>query len=492
MLRPWSLEVEINRESGISIHLQIAQKIIAEIQRGRFSAGIALPGSRELASKLGVNRKTVVQAYEDLIAQGWLSSESKRGTFVSSRMLPSNNTQSSSIHKSAFEVPNPIKINKSTYKKTTHQLIEFNEGISDARLMPLEPLSRAMRHALINTCRTNRAAYVEPCGVVILRQAILHMLNMSRGLHASLENTCIVRGAQMGLFLIARVLIKPNDIVVMENLCNPMASDAFKGANAHVLPIAQNQNGMDLDALEQLCLRTKIRAVYVNPNYQVPTTVTMPMENRLRLIALAEKYDFLIVEHDHDMEFHYANKPLMPIASFDDSNRVIYIGSLSNTLTPTFRIGFVVAPNHITTLFSKEIQLIDRQGNTITELAVAELIHTGEVSRHILKATKIYEQRMHFVSELIHNELNEFVHFTIPDGGLALWLHVKQPINMNTLLQYADYERLRIVTSAHYSLEQTANPAIRLGFASMNNEELSAGISRLKLAFKRLQNPLYN
>jgi GntR family transcriptional regulator / MocR family aminotransferase len=490
MLRPWSLEVEINRESGVSIHRQITQTIITEIQRGRFSAGIALPGSRELASKLGVNRKTVVQAYEDLIAQGWLSSESKRGTFVSSRIQ--SNIMNLSCQPQEGSIQQTKKSHSEARKKTGFPIIEFNEGISDSRLMPLEPLSRAMRHALISTCRTNRPAYVEPCGAAILRQAILHMLNISRGLHANLENICIVRGAQMGLFLIARVLIQPNDIVVMENLCNPMASNAFKSANALVLPISQNQNGIDLDALEKLCISTKIRAVYVNPNYQVPTTVTMPMENRLRLIALAEKYDFLIIEHDHDVEFHYTKKPLMPISSFDHANRVIYIGSFSNILTPTFRIGYVVASHNTTKLFSKEIQLIDRQGNTMTELAVAELIHTGEVARHTLKASKIYEQRLKFASELISRELGDFVQFTVPDGGLALWLKVNHQINLHTLLQYTEQEKLRVVTGAHFSLSNTQAAAIRLGFASMNHEELSAGINRLKRAFTRLNNPIYN
>jgi GntR family transcriptional regulator / MocR family aminotransferase len=490
MLRPWSLEVEIKRDSGVSIHLQIAQKIIAEIQRGRFSAGIALPGSRELANKLGVNRKTVVQAYEDLIAQGWLSSESKRGTFVSSRVLTSNTAyhqQSDDLNHTSLS-----KEKTNAPKKITSQIIEFNDGTSDARLMPLEPLSRAMRHALISTCRSNRAAYLEPCGATILRQAILHMLNMNRGLHASLDNTCIVRGAQMGLFLIARVLIKPNDIVVMESLSNPMASNAFKSANAHVVPIAQHQDGMDLDALEQLCKTTPIKAVYVNPNYQVPTTATMPMENRLRLIALSEQYQFLIIEHDHDFEFHYAKKPLMPIASFDSSNRVIYIGSLSNILTPTFRIGFVVAPNIMTQQFSKEIQLIDRQGNTITELAVAELIHTGEVSRHTLKATKIYEQRLHFTSELIRNELQDFVQLKEPDGGLALWLNVNQSINIASLKESAECEKVRFVSGATFSLQQTHIPAIRLGFASLNQEEITLGIKRLKSAFAKQSNLLLN
>ena len=182
---------------------------------------------------------------------------------------------------------------------------------------------------------------------LILRQAILHMLNMSRGLHADVENVCIVHGQQMGFFLVGQVLIRQNDVIVMENLCSQLASDAIKNCGATIVSIAQNEEGMDLVALEALCKTTKIRAVYASPHYQIPTTISMPMVNRRKLLALADEYDFLIIEDDHDFEFHFSKKPIMPIASLDKPNRVIYVGSLSNILAPSFRLGFVVASREI-------------------------------------------------------------------------------------------------------------------------------------------------
>ena len=382
MLRPWNLEVELMRDSTISIHAQIANKIIEETQQGRFAVGMALPGTRGLAIKLGVNRKTVVQAYEELIAQGWLNAESKRGTFVLSRTL-SVGHHPKPIKKLGFAFKNKTVIEAKTVtnKKTESEFISFSDGISDSRLIPLEVLSRAMRHALISTIRTNKQSYNEPKGALILRQAILHMLNMSRGLHADVENVCIVHGQQMGFFLVGRVLIRQNDVIVMENLCSQLASDAIKSCGATIVSIAQNEEGMDLIALEALCKTTKIRAVYASPHYQIPTTTSMPMVNHRKFLALADEYDFLIIEDDHDFEFHFSKKPIMPLASLDKPNRVIYVGSLSNILAPGFGLGFIVASREIIKHFSHEIMMIDGQHNTVTELAVAELLHTGEINR---------------------------------------------------------------------------------------------------------------
>ena len=486
MLRPWKLEVMIERDSTIAIHAQIANKIIDEIQQGRFETGMALPGTRELAIKLAVNRKTVVQAYEELIAQGWLTTQSKRGTFVSSRTLSVNHNPKP-IKKLDFGFKNKTIIESKAIssKKTESDFINFSDGLADSRLIPLEVLSRAMRHALISTIRTNKHSYHEPKGALILRQAILHMLNMGRGLHADVENICIVRGQQMGFFLIGRVLVRQNDVIVMEKLCDQLASDAFKSCGATIISIDQNEQGMDLDALEALCKTTKIRAVYASPHYQIPTTVSMSMQNRRRLLTLADEYDFLIIEDDHDFEFHFSKKPVMPLASLDKPNRVIYVGSLSNVLAPSFRLGFVVASREIIKHFSNEIMMIDRQGNTMTELAVAELLHMGEINRHTLKIAKIYEERRAFIAKLIRSELNDYVDFDLPDGGLALWLRIIPSINMLTFLKDVELEKVRVIAGATFSLTNEPVTAIRLGFATLNNDETALGIKRLKRAFQR-------
>jgi GntR family transcriptional regulator/MocR family aminotransferase len=175
----------------------------------------------------------------------------------------------------------------------------------------------------------------------------------------------------------------------------------------------------------------------------------------------------------------------MPLASMDKSNRVIYVGSLSKVLAPGFRIGFIAAPKEIIKHFSSEIMMIDRQGNTITELAVAELLHTGEINRHTLKIFKIYESRRAFIAKLIRSELKEFIDFKMPDGGLALWLEINAGIDMQLLLKDAEIEKVRVVSGSSFSNNNHPVSAIRLGFASLTNDEVTMGIKRLKKAFER-------
>lgn len=484
MLRPWELNVDIVRESGTALHVQIAQKIIDNIQSGRFTPGVALPGTRDLANKIKVNRKTVIQAYDELISEGWLISENKRGTFVSNRALAINHHNKPALRIQHRKTPQPQKELTSIYsKRQAHDLIQFSEGLPDVRLLPLEMLSRAMRHALIFSARNNKSAYGDPKGSMILREAILQMLNIERGLHANLDNLCIVRGSQMGIFLAARIFIEPNDCVVLEQLCNPLARDAFKSCGAKIQYVSHDDEGLDVDNLQLLCELYQIRAVYVTPQHQIPTTVCMSQSRRKKLLALAEQYDFLIIEDDSDHEFNYSPKATLPLASIQASNHVIYIGSLSKTLTSGFRIGYMVAPKEIIQQCANQISLIDRQGDIITELAIAELLHTGEIKRHNLRTLKIYEERYTFIISLIRKELSEFVSFTPPKCGLAIWLKVCSSIDMYRLLSDAEVEKVSMTSGTSYSASNNLTPAIRLGFANLNNDEIRLGIQRLKAAF---------
>ena len=481
MLRPWELSIDIVRESGIAIHVQIAKKIIADIQSGRFTAGTALPGTRILANRINVNRKTVIQAYDELIAQGWLISESKRGTFISSRMLainhgniPAPNNQQNLIYplfKDVTSIQN---------KRQAHHVIDFTADLPDTRLIPFEMLSRAMRHALITSARNNKLIYGDPKGSLILRQAILQMLNIERGLHANIENICIVRGSQMGIFLAAKVFIESGDYVALEELSNPLARDAFKSCGAHILHVAHDDEGIDVVNLELLCIQYKIRAVYVTPHHQIPTTVTMSLTRRKQLLTLAEQYNFFIIEDDSGHEFNFTEEVALPIASEQTSNHVIYVGSLSQILAPSFRIGYIVAPKETINRCANYVNLIDRQGDMVSELAIAELLHTGEIKRHHLRTLKIYQERRALISQLILNELSDFVSCKKAISGLSLWLDINPSINVEALMQNAIAERISITPVSDFSAENQKVQAIRLGFAHLNEYEIRTGIQRLK------------
>lgn len=483
MLRLWDLKIELNNKSRLPVYMQITQKIIEEIQLGRLTSATAMPGSRDLAKSLGVNRKTVVLAYDELVAQGWLTTEFRRGSFVSASIpyifKPSPTANQNSKAFEDFSTSSFLEPIAGDDEFSTNQ-IDFNDGIPDTRLVPFEVLSRAFRHALVSSSRANRLGYDNPKGALALRKSIATMLNMERAMHVDVDNICIVRGSQMGIFLAARLLTKPNDCVVFETLTYPPAREAFRSCGATILTVGLDEHGIKLDELEALCRNNKIRAIYVTPHHQFPTTVMMTAERRLGLLMLADLYNFVILEDDYDHEFHFSHHPVFPLASVDRTGRVIYVGSLSKVLAPGLRVGYLVAPTTFIDKCASEIMLIDRQGNSVTELAASELIDTGEVKRHIRKSFKVYHERRDLLATLLRKELFDFVDFDMPDGGLAFWLRLKNKIKTEDIMSQALKEKIRILPGAVFTIGSTNSQAIRLGFGSLDNTELTTGVQRLR------------
>lgn len=492
MLRSWSLKLSITSDSTLPVYLQIAQQITDEIQRGRLAPSSAMPGSRELAAELKVNRKTVILAYDELIAQGWLVTEKRRGSFVSAK-LPTFNPKIKA-QKSAQVVLNELELNTHpllNYQSPSPSQVDFNDGIPDTRLIPLNIISRAFRHALHGGSKSYKLGYGNPLGIEELRRSIATMLNMERGLSVSINQVCLTRGSQMGIFLAARVLTKPNDYVVFEELSYPAAREAFRSCGANILTVAQDQSGLDVIALEKLCQQHPIKAIYVTPHHQFPTTVSMTAERRLKLLMLSEEYGFTIVEDDYDHEFHFSHRPVFPLASTSHGGRVVYVGSLSKVLAPSLRVGYLVASQEIIAACAKEVMLIDRQGNSITELALAELLDSGEIKRHIRRTFKIYNERRNLLIKLIKDELSAFVEFDAPNGGLAIWLLLKEGVDISKILIAAEKTQVRILPGSLFSESHRPVNAIRLGFGSLSDAELEKGIAALKEAFQNANEPAH-
>lgn len=485
MLRPWELNVTIVRESSMAIHVQIAQQIIIGIHNGRFTAGTALPGSRDLAKKISVNRKTVIQAYDELVAQGWLVSEKNRGTFISSKaasIKPSLDFKTISL---TFDSRSKEPI--SIVSKQAHDHIHFNDGAPDNRLIPFEMMARAMRHALISSSRHLQSNCNDVKGALTLRIAILQMLNIERGLHANIDHICMLRNSQMGLFVIAKTIVHADDFVVFEQLSNPLARQAFVNCGANILNVAHDDEGMDISNLELLCEQYRIRAIYVTPQHQIPTAVIMSTGRREQLLALAERHNFLIIEDDTGHEYSFNNAINLPISSSAKSKQLVYFGSLSTVLGTGLNISYMVADKVIIDLCAKQINLIDHQSDRINEMAMTELFKNGEISRHRSRTLKIYQERRDYMIRLLHNELSEFASFNLPGSGLAIWLKINQSINMQKLLTDAEREKVSVMPANHYSSPNHQMSAIRLGYAHLNEDEMALGINRLKTAFMNQQ-----
>lgn len=477
MLRPWELNVAIERESAMAIHVQIAQQIISDIQNGRFTAGTALPGTRDLAKKIKVNRKTIIQAYEELVAQGWLVCENKRGTFISSKassIKPGTATKSVSL---AFSTE-PIASNSNQ----TADRIALNADLADDRLIPFEMIARAMRHALIMCARQTPCNVNDAKGNLNLRLALMHMLNAERGLHANAEEICTLASSQMGLYVIAKTITQVNDFVVLEQLSNPRAREAFADCGANILNVAHDHDGIDMANLELLCVQYKIRAVYVTPHHQIPTTIRMSAQRRLALLQLAIQYDFLIIEEDAGHEYNFNNSSSLAISSSTQSKHLIYLGSLNKIFGASLDLGYLVANKAMIALCADRIRLIDGQADPVKQMTITELLNNGEIKRHRARTLKVYQARQAGMIALIEDELAEFVSFRAPESGLAIWLEVKPWIDMVRLQADATSEKISLSLASDYASSKHPISAIRLGYAHLSIAEMTQGIQRLKAA----------
>lgn len=490
MLREWRLNLKLVLRRGKGsdpVYIQIVKGLIREIERGRLKSGDVLPGSREMAAKLGVNRKTVTIAYDDLIAQGWLVSQKTKGTFVSER-LPE-------ARRGAGAMDRPVSRGEGwQFRRLAEPLnvaaifpqsgvVLLDDGTPDTRLFPAESFARAYRSVLALAGKLGKLEYGDPRGSLVLRTAIARMLGADRGLATTPDRVCVTRGSQMAIYLAARLLVRPGDAVVVDRLTYPPAREVFRAAGAKILRTEIDEAGTDVDSLEKICRNHHVKVVYLTPHHHFPTTVLMTRERRRRILALSYQFGFVVIEDDYDHEFHFVQQPLLPLSAFDPG--VVYIGSMSKLLSPNLRLGYISANEEFIQRAAQEILLIDRQGDQVTEAAVAELIESGEVRRHANRALQVYATRRDEFAAVLAAGLGDIVDFGLPDGGLAFWLTFKSTTDLDRLEENAVSCGLSFLPSRSFAGQDADGRGIRVGFASMDNQKANDAVTRLRTALGR-------
>src|SRR5690606_8335190 len=261
------------------------------------------------------------------------------------------------------------------------------------------------------------------------RHALADMLSRLRGLAASADDVLVTRGSQQALWLAAHCLLEPGARIAVESWGYPPAWEAFRSAHATLVPLDVDGEGVRIDALEAAIAESPLRALYLTPHHQYPTMVPLSSQRRLRVLELARKHRFAILEDDYAHEFQYEGRPRLPIASADRSGQVVYIGTLSKVLAPGLRIGYVVAPRPLLERMAALRTIIDRQGDSASEAAVAELLEDGEVERHARRVRRIYGERREVLAHELTRQLGDHLSFELPKGGMALWIrvHGKKP-----------------------------------------------------------------
>lgn len=472
MLRPWTIQIQLQKDSGKPVYLQIADHIIAIIKDGTLKSGDALPSSRQLAAELNLNRNTVIKSLDILVSEGWLSSEERKGLFVSAN-LPFKRVGDRGVSGEK----------KADEKLFSKPIISFDSGLPDTKIAPIEELARAYRQIFSRKARFNLMTDGCELGTFKFRESVSKMLNQTRSMHTNSDEICITRGSQMALFLIAHTLLNKGDIILVENPGYAPAWETFRHAGAELLPIPVDEKGMCVDEVERLVSERNIKAIYTTPHHQYPTTVIMSLDRRLQLVELSNRYGFTIIEDDYDSDFHFGQRPIAPISSLQGVNNSIYIGTLSKMISESLRVGYLVANPEFIEKVGNLRRIIDLKGDNIMEQAILELIESGVVKKHIRKAAKFYRHRRDHTVSLIDTYLSEKVMYSIPEGGLGFWLELKKEQDLNLLNQQLRLRGVSIIEPRRYSFDGQTN-GIRLGYASLSEEQMERGIKILSELIK--------
>ncbi|WP_162915403.1 aminotransferase-like domain-containing protein [Paraflavitalea soli] len=477
---PWRAVILINKASGKPIYLQVVDSIIAEIHAGRLRPGQKLPGARTLGELLGLNRKTIVAAMDELNSQGWIESFVHKGTFVSSR-IPSIAYQSlpgkelpGNQETTAVQVNDPSWLETLYLDGSGKKMMD--DGVPDVRLAPMQQLFAHHRSLLSKKAYLSLLKYNHVAGDLDLRTTLSTYLQETRGINSTPENIFLTRGSQMGIYLTLAALIKRGDSCFTTFPGYQIVDDMIKHLGGKVVHIPVDEEGLLTGSIEKICKKKKIKLLYATPHHHYPTTVTLSPDRRIELLRLASKYNFFILEDDYAYDFQYANNPVLPLASVNN-NRVIYIGSFSKCISPSVRTGYVVASGAVIKVVNKLRRIIDRQGDPLLERALSEFIKSGDLQRHLKKVVKLSLHRRDYFCALLTKHLSGEISFVKPEGGMSVWIVFKKAKTAKGLLEklcQAGY----LIDSERVFLEKLH--AIRIGFASLTEKEMEDFVGALR------------
>lgn len=481
-MRGWDFPVPLEPNATAPMFVQIARAVAADIRRGRLRPGDLVPSSRVLARTLGVHRNTVIAAYEELTAEGWITTENGRGTFVSKRLPDPRPRPFAPVSPAAivdrfdaFELGAGMTVDRCpSGQSATYNLA----GWPDLRLVPAKALARAWRRSIEHRSRSV-LSYGPAEGHPRLRAALACMLGATRGLAIDESRLLITRGTQGALAVIAHGLLRPGDVVAVENPGYRRAWQMFSLTGARLIPIEVDAHGLSTDQLATVAEAQPLRAVFVTPHHHFPSTVTLTPARRRHLLDLARKHRFAIIEDDYDHEFHYDGRPILPLASADTTGAVIYVGSLSKTLAPGLRLGYIAATRRVIDHLVEYQSLLDTHGDQVLESAVAELLEDGEVQRHVRRVRRIYHARRDAMAALLARELGAAVSVVVPVGGTALWIRVAADVDIPQWARAAAAQGVIVETGDRFSFDGTPVQYIRLGFAGYRESELAEAVRRL-------------
>jgi GntR family transcriptional regulator/MocR family aminotransferase len=478
--------IYIDPSKPVNLQNQIRQKLVDGILSGAFRPGMKLPSSRKLASQLSVARNTVVAAYQQLIADGYLVSRQRSGIFVNDELLQSRVGYGGELAPSSEEAS---KLWKQRVKRldiggpaVAQDLPHWNQypypfidGKFDESLFPLAEWREASRLALsvadVRDWSTGSADADDPMLIDEIRSKIL----TRRGIQAGADEIMVTMGAKNSLYLVSQLLADKSVTVAIEEPGNSDVRHLFRQSGARVVPQPVDEEGIVVDENMADC-----DLVYVTPSHQIPTAVVMSSERRERLLAAAGKYDLLIVEDDYECEINYLDRPQPALRSMDDSGRVIYVAGFSKVLAPGLRLGFIVADAQ----FIRRARLLRRTIMNHPPLnnqrAAAFFLSLGHYDALMTRLGRLFQERRLALRDALNWMRGVPMEISPEVGGTTYWVRTPDHFDVGSFVHAAAQRGILLEPVKHYyAIEENAENCFRMGVTSLDIERIRPGVTRL-------------
>ena len=469
------------------LYRRIYHALKSGIRAGRLGPAARLPSTRALASDLGVSRNTVMLAYEQLVAEGYVVSRDRSTTSVAGalppRALPASFTPrgESQPRISSYArrlTRNPTMPPSGSYASRPGLRYDFRYGRPAVDEFPREIWRRLLAARAKRTAR-DALGYASPAGYGPLREALGEYLRRARGLSCDAEQIVIVNGSQQGIDLTARVLLDPGDGAIVEEPHYPGASLTFEAAGARLIRIPVDAQGLDTGRLPQAGARARL--VYVTPCHQFPTGVIMPLGRRLALLDWASHAGAWVVEDDYISEFRYEGNPLEALQALDRNGRVIYVGTFSKTLFPALRLAYLILPRPLVRPFLAAKWVADRFSAMLAQEALADFITSGQFERYLRRAGARNAARRRALIGALQQHFGDRVEIAGENTGvhLLVWLNDVRKRDLEPLIARAAHAGVGLYPIGPYYANPPPRAGLLFGYASLTEADIRAGIRRL-------------
>jgi GntR family transcriptional regulator/MocR family aminotransferase len=485
----------VDPRSAVPLHRQIYQRMRAAVLEGALAAGMRLPSTRVLAAELGLSRTTVLAAYDQLAAEGYIEARVGAGSRVAA-VLPE---ELSSVGRPAGR-PRPRLDGGARLPSARGRAMAgtrfgpelrvaqpgwrapFRIGVPALDAFPHRLWSRLVaRH--LRRASLAMVDYQDPQGLKPLREAIAAHLSLSRGLRCTAAQVLVTAGAQSAIDLATRLLLDPGELAIVEDPSHLGFHGALKGAGVGIVGVGVDREGLRLDPAST---PAGARLACVTPSHQFPLAVTMSLPRRLALLEWARRRDAWILEDDYDSEFRFAGRPLEALAALDRDGRVLYLGSFSKIMFPGLRLGYLVVAEDLVETFVAARRFVDVHPPALAQAALADFFEAGHFGRHLRRMRMLYRERGLAMKAAVDRELGGALELETPAAGLHAVAWMPKDMDDAALSRAAAAEGIEARPLSLYATAPAA-PALVLGFGSVAPRGAREGARALARAFEKIR-----